>query len=332
MSIYAKKNSRGQLTGKYLVEVNVGSRRHRGTADTLIEARQLEESLSGIRSPISIAMPRHSHVVNNPNVYTIGDLRREAVTIWAGNKDEARSLQLFNTCCDILGDPTDIRSVRTRQLDALLVALKARGLGDATCHRYLATISAGLRWAHKRDLIDGMPHVPWPEDSKGRDTIITEEEQARLIAWLERTGEDSVALVYRVLFQTGMRIGELLSLRMENVDTNSGCVNLIDTKNGDDRQVPLEPSLCMELRMALSEGLANYQSIWKVSKRAEKVLGINHSITPHVVRHTVVTRLEAAGVGLRTIGALVGHRSIKTTARYAHPSRETLRAATEKLT
>ena len=344
MSIYPKRNTRGSLTGKYLVEVNTPNGRKRSTANTLVEARNIEERLhvafatkrsDGVMGPAGSFKPMPATIVA-PEVsnalYTIGSLRNDARVIWRGNKDEHRSLQQFDACCDILGYATNIKSVRTKQLDLVVEKLRARGLSDTSCHRYLATVSAALRWAHKRDHIDGMPHIPWPEQGKPRDAIFTEQDQGRFLEWLEARGYHSTAIIYRVLFSTGMRIGELLGLNEEDIDVDNETVTLRDTKNGDNRTVPLEAKLCADLRGLLdSDDMPNYDQLRRVVVRAASDLGIGYSITPHVVRHTVVTRLEAAGVGLKTIGALVGHRSIATTSRYAHPNQVTLRAATAKL-
>ena len=344
MSIYPKRNARGSLTGKYLVEVNTATGRKRATTETLVEARNIEERFKGVMGPAGDFKPMPATMVapkvSNP-LYTVGSLRNDARVIWKGNKDEYRSLQQFDTCCDILGDHTDIKSVRTKQLDMIVETLRGRGLSDTTCHRYLATVSGALRWAHKRDHIDGMPHIPWPEQGKPRDAVFTEEDQGRFLEWLalrsvamatEARGYHSTTIIYRVLFATGMRISELLGLNEEDIDVDNGTVTLRDTKNGDNRTVPLEAQLCADLRGLLdSDDMPNYDQLRRVVVRAASDLGIDYSITPHVVRHTVVTRLEAAGVGLKTIGALVGHRSIATTSRYAHPNQATLRAATAKL-
>lgn len=328
MAIYAKKNARGQPTGKWLVEVTTQGKRRRATADTMIEAKRMEASLK-LQEHVPALQATN---LADPSVYTIGKLRKEARAVWRGNKDERQSIQRFDTCCDILGDTTDIKAVRTKQLDYLKEALIERGLQPATAHRYMASMSAALRWAHERDLIVGMPHVPWPEQGKGREDIISEEDQKRTLAWMQSNGYEDVLLVYEVLLATGMRIGELLGLSQWDISPGDQTVTLRDTKNGDDRTVPLGHDLAFILQTYIREGrLPSYRRINTAAHKAQAALGISHSITPHVMRHTLVTRLEAADVGLKTIGQLVGHRSIRTTAKYAHPRVETLRQAVGRL-
>jgi integrase len=326
VTVYPKKNSKGQHTGKWQVEaIDPAGKRVKRTEDSLVEARRIEAAIkAGTLSAGSVGV--------SSGIYTIGDLRRDAKVIWRGNKSAALSIKRFDACCDILGDATDVRSVRTRQLDSLVAELGKRKLSGSTIHRYLASISAALRWAWQRELISGMPHVPWPEQNKGRDVTVSSDDEARLVAWFHTNGYEAVGTIYEVLLATGMRIDEVLSLQPACVDPVNETVTLKDTKNGDDREVPLEKRLCDALLAIIEgEGMPGYFRVNRAAHRAAKALGIEHSVTPHVMRHTVVTRLEERGVGLRTIGQLVGHRSIKTTAGYAHPDIKALRAAAGKL-
>jgi len=327
MSISAKRNARGELNGKWFVEVMVAGVRRRGTAETLPEAKAMEAAFKA-QQPCVMASGRVNEV---PTVYMISQLRQEARVVWRGTKDEKQSIARFDAICSIFGDHTNIRHIRTRELDDLVNVLRGRGLVDGTVHRYLATFSAALRWAHKREIIDGMPFVPWPDQSKPREHILTPDQSAALFKELERASGQA-HLIYRILLSTGMRIGELLGAKEEHLDLDAGIVRLVDTKNGDNREVPVPAELLKEWSMAFATGgFMSYRQLNTISHRAGKVVGLSFKLTPHVARHTAVTRLEAAGVGLKTIGRLVGHRSIKTTARYAHPSTESLKSAVKVL-
>ncbi len=84
------------------------------------------------------------------------------------------------------------------------------------------------------------------------------------------------------------------------------------TKNGEDRSIPLSPRAAL---LACNWDSTS-QSAFQHAFRAVAPAGI----TPHTLRHSYVTRALAAGVPLAVVAALVGHRSYRTTARYAHLS------------
>jgi integrase len=265
-------------------------------------------------------------------IYTVRLMARDARAIWRGTKDETQSLRRFEVACDLLGLDTPLASVRTAKLDGLVEELRARGLSDSTIHRYLATVSAALRWACARDYIVGLPIIPWTKTGDARDVVISKEDDGRLLTWLRDHGLSDVALVYDVLLATGCRIGELLSLDPSDIDVYEGEVTFRNTKNGDDRTVPLQPDLAVDIKHLIESGIPSYTIIRRAAIRAQKVLGIEHSITPHIMRHSAATRLAADGdVSMKTIGKLLGHRSEKTTARYLHPEKHTIRRAASKL-
>ena len=133
-----------------------------------------------------------------------------------------------------------------------------------------------------------------------------------------------------VLIDTGIRVGELQKLTIYDIQPEQGAHGVIylnDTKNGDNRSVPLT-----------ARALASLQYLTKTTKHHEKVLGEyqlwitkswnrvrkemekmdDPNFVPHILRHTCCSRLVQKGAPLKKVQMWMGHRTINTTMRYAH--------------
>ena len=119
------------------------------------------------------------------------------------------------------------------------------------------------------------------------------------------------------LFYTGMRRGELYA-----ADLHDGCYFIPTTKNGDPRIVPIPDAVS---RFAGKPEITR-NPLSKAFKRACKASGFGH-LTLHDLRHSNASQLLNAGIELRTVGMILGHRSAQSTNRYAHLAVETQRAA-----
>jgi integrase len=129
---------------------------------------------------------------------------------------------------------------------------------------------------------------------------------------------------------TAMRQGEQLSLRREHVNFEARTIELLETKNGETRYVHMSQQ-CAEL---FREQFASHDSDWVFPRRRQKSDGpLNAStlrdsyyralkraglrgLNWHSLRHTAATRLLRAGVNVRTVQHILGHRSIEMTMRY----------------
>ena len=178
-----------------------------------------------------------------------------------------------------------------------------------------------------------------------RERFLTPEEYRRLGRVLdEAAGDGSVfptaVPAIRLLLLTGCRKNEIVTLRWDDIDRTSGELRLRDSKTGA-RRVPLTPAAEWVLAgIARIEGnpwvitgqnpgdhLKNLDAIWlRLRKRA----GLD-GVRIHDGRHSYASRALAIGEGLPTIGELLGHRKVTTTARYAHLARDTEKAAAVKV-
>lgn len=146
---------------------------------------------------------------------------------------------------------------------------------------------------------------------------------------------------HRVILMTaygaGMRIGEACSLRTVDIDSKRMVIHIRDGKRGRDRYVMLSPVLLAALRdywrqfRPSGEELfagdkpqtcINPSTVRLALKKALKKVGIKKRVSPHSLRHAFATHLLEGGADIRVIQTLLGHGSIRSTARYTHVSTE----------
>jgi integrase/recombinase XerD len=121
---------------------------------------------------------------------------------------------------------------------------------------------------------------------------------------------DPDRLLVRTTYACGLRIGEVVRLRVADIDSRRGVLVVRQGKGRKDRQVPLSPQLLQELRAYLQRRVT----------RAVRGLGWNKHVSLHTLRHSYATHLLEAGVDVVTLQHLLGHNDLETTARYLHVS------------
>ena len=184
--------------------------------------------------------------------------------------------------------------------------------------------------------------VKYPD--RKRERFLTDKEYTRLGRVLEeaqnRRGSTAAVAAIRLLMLTGCRKNEILSLRWENVSLEAGEFRLPDAKTGA-RVVSLSPP-ALKLLSALprtpgspwvfpsrnpGEHVRSVYGVWKsVCSHADL-----EDVRIHDLRHSYASRALALGESLTMIGKLLGHSQIKTTARYAHLARESVRESAERV-
>ncbi len=141
-----------------------------------------------------------------------------------------------------------------------------------------------------------------------------------------------------LLYSCGLRRNELLDMRITDIDSKRNVVNVRHAKGDKDRQVPLSPKILELLREYfkkyhpvtwLFEGEKpntpyTGESLHRVFVAAKQRAGVGGRFTLHCLRHSYATHLMEAGVNLRYIQELLGHRHIKTTEIYLHVSSESM--------
>lgn len=217
------------------------------------------------------------------------------------------------------------------EVRAFLLHLQASGeVKPPTQHVYVA----GIKFLYAVTL--GRPEVaiaiPWPKVPKTLPTILSGTEVEALL-------EAIPSITYRTIVLTaygaGLRIDEVCSLRVEDIDSKRNLIHIREGKHGRDRYVMLGSRVLFALRTywrsTRPEGpflfpghkpgsVVSHEAVRKALRRAAEHCKILKRVTPHVLRHSFATHLLELGADIRVIQALLGHQSIRTTVRYTHVS------------
>lgn len=140
------------------------------------------------------------------------------------------------------------------------------------------------------------------------------------------------AILY-VLYSSGVRISELINLKITDIDSKRGEINVKQGKGRKDRKTKLSDKTLMLLRTYFIKerpsiylfenpngGKYSPQSVRNIVKKAALKIGIQKPVTPHTLRHCFATHMLENGVSLRIIQDMLGHASSKTTEIYTHVS------------
>jgi len=147
-----------------------------------------------------------------------------------------------------------------------------------------------------------------------------------------------------LLYATGLRVSELVHLRLLDVNLEAGFVKTLG-KGSKERMVPFGENALQAVQIYLSDGrrallkdghppylFLNFrgkpltrQGFWKIIKNHGRMAGIKKSIKPHGLRHSFASHLLEAGADLRSVQVMLGHADITTTQIYTHVTRERLK-------
>lgn len=316
MSIYPDRKN-GKLTGRYRVEVQSGGQRIRMRADSLEEAKAIEASIQKGEIKPKVSAPK-----DVPQVLTLKDaIEQSQGLLWAGQETESRSLRKLSIISDIVGPDTPLEDFDANTIDKIVRHLQDKGRSDGTINRYLSAVSAFLGFCKRRKMYKAeLPELEWRDEDQGRIRWITYSEERQLMELLPAPYSTIVYIAIR----TGLRASELLTLQPDQVEPR--WVHLWKTKNGQSRSVPLNDELYKLLSDLVYKGFPGYFQLRDQWQKARKAMGLDDDDTFvfHACRHTYATRAIQAGVNIRVLQRLMGHKTIQTTLRYAHVDDKTL--------
>lgn len=171
--------------------------------------------------------------------------------------------------------------------------------------------------------------IPRAKRAKTLPTVMSVEEVERLVRSLANIKHRTML---QVLYSTGLRVSELIGLRIRDIDSGRNTITVRHGKGAKDRQIPLSPTLLQLLREYwkiyrpvefLFEGersgaQMSERTVQAVFEHAKKASGIKKKISAHTLRHSYATHLLEAGTDLLTIRNQLGHSNISTTTVYLH--------------
>ena len=234
-----------------------------------------------------------------------------------------------------------------------LAHLLEQGKSGATASRSLASLKNFYSFAVSNGFLEVSPvgtdiHVERGE--KKMPQILTGKEVELLLAQpvcTDAKGYRDKAML-EVMYATGMRVTELISLNVEDVNLELGMIKCHSGKKS--RAIPLYPAAQKALAVYLSDVRSTMisdateqalfvnvggtrmsrQGFWKILKHYQAKAGIEKEITPHTLRHSFAVHLLENGADLGSLQELMGHSDISSTQVYAHMINQKLKSVYQK--
>ena len=200
--------------------------------------------------------------------------------------------------------------------------------------RFLYRVTLGKEWTVR--------YIAIPKKEKKLPVVLSQDEVSRFF-------ENLPNLKYRAIlmtaYATGLRVSEVVSLRVTDIDSQRMMIRVEQGKGRKDRYVMLSPNLLELLRAYWKVARpSNYlfpgrrpdrpitqKMVHQVCVRASSLAGLSKRVTVRALRHAFATHLMEAGTNIRVIQLLLCHRSLQTTARYTHVASSTVCSTTSPL-
>lgn len=240
-------------------------------------------------------------------------------------------------------------AVTMPQIEALIFYLSSLGMHERSQARLISGIRAFYKYLLVEDLLDQDPTelIEGPKLQRKIPDVLSFKDINAILQAIDLStplGLRNRAML-ETLYASGLRVSELINLRLSNLFFEIGFVKVIG-KNNKERIVPIGQEALKHLRIYL-EHVRQKQTIKKgqedmvfLNRRGHKLTremvfmiiqeatasaGITKSVSPHTFRHSFATHLIEGGADLRAVQDMLGHESITTTEIYTHLDREFLR-------
>ncbi|MFC1884579.1 site-specific tyrosine recombinase XerD [Thermodesulfobacteriota bacterium] len=267
-------------------------------------------------------------------------------TVQAYSRDLTKFSEYLN---EIKRTPFDISK---EEISAYVVILNKK-FSSRSVARNVSSIKMFFRFLASEGLIETNPArlVETPRLPRKLPKFLNRKEVDLLLSQPDsstKLGRRDRAML-EILYATGLRVSELVSLKVLDVNLEAGFVRTMG-KGSKERVVPLGQKAMdalkdylEESRFALSKGAnpsylflnsrgkpISRQGFWKIIKAYGIRANIKKKISPHSIRHSFASHLLEGGADLRSVQILLGHSDISTTQIYTHVTRERLRELHEK--
>ena len=242
----------------------------------------------------------------------------------------------------------DWRTVTGADLHQFVATLQDLGIGARSQARIISGVKSFFNFLRMEKCIDTNPSelIETPKLGMKLPDVLTVEEVDELVNSfdLSKPEERRNRAIVETLYSCGLRVSELVGLRMSNLYFNDGYI-IVEGKGKKQRLVPISEKAIKETRpyiddrrsLDIKRGNENILflnrrgtqltrvMIFYIIKRACERCGIRKKVSPHTLRHTFATHLLEGGANLRAIQQMLGHESITTTEIYTHLDRQFLR-------
>jgi integrase/recombinase XerC len=256
-----------------------------------------------------------------------------------------KDLELFAAFLQEQGLPLDVTKIEYLTIRLYLGHLyQRRRIKRTSVKRKLASLRTFFKYLKREGIVDKNPAkmVAIPKGGKDLPHVLTVDEAFRI---LDVPNPDSPLgsrdqAILEFLYSSGLRVGELTTLSLNDLDLGAGMVRVLG-KGNKERMVPIGSKAVEALKLYLTRrgelmgtgglspqylflnhrgGRLSARSVGRMIKKYLLQGGIVKEATPHTFRHSFATHLLDAGADLRGIQELLGHASLSTTQKYTHVS------------
>lgn len=235
---------------------------------------------------------------------------------------------------------SEISEVRTHDMQTFIQHLGQMGKSAATQSRVLATLRTFFDYLQDQKIVEHnqAKKLKRPKFEKKLPEIMTVDEVERLLA--EPSDHSPIGLrdkaMLEVLYSTGLRVSELVSLNIEDINLSLGYIRC--STGNSVRVIPIGKSSIEALEHYLKVGREKIcrrgvvcdesafvnnagqrltrQGFWKLIKKYTEQAGIKKTITPHTLRHSFAVHMIESGVELKAVKEMLGHSDLTTTHLY----------------
>ncbi len=272
----------------------------------------------------------------------------------SANSIEAYLHDAGQLCAFILGSDTakGPTEVTAADIEAFMARIYDSGAGDTTQARVLSGVRSFFTYLLHADRIETLPTelIDSPKIARKLPDTLSYDEIRRMIDTIDLSaplGHRNRAIL-EVLYCCGLRVSELVNLRLSDIFFEEGVVR-VTGKGNKQRLIPIADTALQQIGLYLEQRrtmpvaadsadivFLNQRGrrltrvmIFTIIRRSAAAAGIAKTVSPHTLRHSFATHLLQGGADIRAVQELLGHESILTTEIYTHLEMRDLRGAME---
>lgn len=259
-------------------------------------------------------------------------------------------LKLLIRFLTLEGNLPALNDINQQHLTQFINYLCELGLAATSQTRIISGLNSFFTYLLIDDLIDTNPAelIAMPKASRNLPTVLHPQEIEQMLASIDLSRPDGHRnrAIVETLYGCGLRVSELVTLKISNIKANLGLISVIG-KGNKQRLVPLGDEACSALdiyieqqrkRTKIKPGAEDYIfinkhgsvlsriSVFNIVKQLAVKARIMKNISPHTFRHSFATHLIEGGADLRAVQLMLGHASITTTELYTHLDSDFLRS------
>ena len=239
-----------------------------------------------------------------------------------------------------------LRKLDGEKLTEFILFLKRKNLSSSTIIRILSSLRNFYEFLNAKKKITGKSNllIESPKSERNLPVVLTKEEMEKLLSVkINKRNHTRNIAILELIYGAGLRVSETSNLKISDINLNEGYMK-IKGKGSRERICFLSEKAKIAILNYLKERnlkgrnqISPYlflnnrgkrlsrQSIWKIVKEYTKLAGIEKNVKPHTLRHSFATHLLEAGLDLRIVQELLGHKVISSTEIYTHLNRKKIK-------